>query len=456
MSKGSFAYRVLSTVIGAAALPAAAVGGQTPLRRVAVSGVVYDSLHSQPLKNAFISIRGKSLNTTTDLNGRFHFDSVPPGDYVFTAQHESLDSLGFSGFSSHATAVDGTHDVTISIPSFETLWRTACGGARPAPEAGFVYGTVRDAVSRRAVPDAYVYLTWSEAKIDKTTQGVQQRLWRGDTRSDSTGHYSICGVTTGFWLRVSAGVGARASGWIDLPPQDNRLERRDLFIGSTIDTSHAMRGTIVGLVTAGEGQPVADADVTLDDSAHVRTTDDGRFVLRNVLIGTRQVEVRLIGMSPAVSVVDVRPGDTSAVAVPMRKVTTLDIVRVMASEKARMFSRELDERRKAGFGIYIDAADIQWRHEFATVFTELPNLHVEATGNLFKVSTSDARGGKCYPDVWIDAMQSSQEGLTLIDPKTTVAVEVYNHSELVPTKFAQGGIKPLCGVILVWTTFAFK
>src|SRR5215218_8489198 len=79
---------LLLILVGGLALaqPSAGQRGTVPVR-----GVVFDSLRGTPLGNAFVTITGNSRVITTDSRGRFSFDSVLPGAYVFTAQHAVLD-----------------------------------------------------------------------------------------------------------------------------------------------------------------------------------------------------------------------------------------------------------------------------------------------------------------------------------------------------------------------------
>jgi len=77
-------------------LVAAHAGAQA---RASVNGIVYDSLASAPLSGALVAIVGTSRSTISDDKGRFRFDSLAPNTYTFTAQHDAIDSAGFSGLS---------------------------------------------------------------------------------------------------------------------------------------------------------------------------------------------------------------------------------------------------------------------------------------------------------------------------------------------------------------------
>src|SRR2546422_650293 len=47
-----------------------------------ISGVVVNTWDGTPLPNVIVSVRGTTLATQTDANGRFELKNVPPGDQV--------------------------------------------------------------------------------------------------------------------------------------------------------------------------------------------------------------------------------------------------------------------------------------------------------------------------------------------------------------------------------------
>src|SRR5262245_10785539 len=112
--------RPLVGVVWALCLVATAYG-----QGVTVRGVAYDSLHSRPLGGAFVAIGAKT--TTADAEGRFAIADVPPGNHRLTAQHDAIDLLGISAIGSQIRVSDGRDLVTVSLPSFKTMWRQVCG-----------------------------------------------------------------------------------------------------------------------------------------------------------------------------------------------------------------------------------------------------------------------------------------------------------------------------------------
>jgi hypothetical protein len=421
---------------------------------VTVRGLAYDSLRRTPLRDAFISILGRSRNTTTDSRGRFHFDSVEPGSYTFAIQHAIIDSIGFPGLTARAKVSDGRDEVVVAVPSYETLWRRACGG-KPPRDSGFVYGSIRDAETRAVVPHANIYVSWLDLLIDKRKRNVTQRDWQGRTRSDSTGTYTLCGVPMDVVLRVQATHDSAASGVVDLQPRELRVERLDLLIGPVLSTDSTRVGTIVGMISDVSGAPFADARVGVEGVRETRTGQDGRFTLPSIPAGSRQLSVMYVGMEPMQSVVHVVAHDTAVVALTFGKVTLLEMMRTTAANGARIFAAEFEQRRKAGFGYTRDSLTIIKYPDFVNVLREVPGLNTRYGAGILSITVPNGEGGFCAPDVKIDGAPAAFGHLIDLFPKEVAALEVYPRAGTVPTRFAPSGIKPLCGMILVWTKYGF-
>jgi hypothetical protein len=420
-------------------------------RVVTVHGVAYDSLRGQPIKDAVVLVLGEARSTTTDARGRFRLDSVTPGVRTITMQHASLDSLGLPGISRRTMITEQRSDVLLAVPSFATLWRAACGSKPPA-DTGFVYGTIRDVVTGARIPDATVVLSWVVTTVDKK-RGARQRRVTGETRTNAQGSYAVCGVPAAMWVHVEARSGDE-TGSIDIPPGELRMQRRDLFLGNPVDT--AARGAISGVLTDAEGFGYSEARIVLDDSAETRSAGDGRFTFGDVRAGTRKLEIFSIGMMPIVTSVDVFPHDSATVALQLRRVTTLDVVRVIApSNRARRIAEGIEERRRSGFGYTMDMTELAAHTTFATVLAEMPGTRLESREGRFNAYVGDGRGGQCIPEVWIDGHHMAMSTLAMIRPKDVTAIELYSRAATVPMQYRLMEQRMLCGAILVWTNWAF-
>ena len=435
------------------ALAALSASGSAQDRVVTVRGVAYDSVRGMPLDGAVISMAGDARTVRADRRGRFEFDSVAPGAHTFSAQHAALDSLGFTGITARTTVTDGRTEIRIAGPSFSTLWRSVCGTSRIPKDSGFVYGTVRDGTTQALVPNATVELTWLDLRVDRTHH-ISQSRYHGQTSTDSTGGYYICGVPTETGTRIRAATQSATSGLIDLASGSIRVQRRDLTLGAVGDSGSMQVGIVAGLVADSAGRPIPDARVIADGAGELRTAANGRFVVNAVPVGTRQVEVLAIGMSPVVTVVDVSPTDTATVLATMRRITTLDVVRVTASAQIRRLVRDLDERRAAGFGNVKDSTEIANHGTLFSVMFEFPGVQVERknTAGDFIVTMAGTGANRCVANVIIDGQKSDFDQLNYLRPTDIAAIEVYPRRMQLPMQFIRFDD---CGAIVVWTKWAF-
>jgi hypothetical protein len=424
---------------------------------MAVRGVAYDSIRRQPLRDAFVSILGSGAgarNTTTDSHGRFQFDSVPPGDYTFAVQHAELDSLGLSGVSRKATVASESDEVRLGVPSFGTLWRIECGGRVPK-DSGFVFGTVRDAATKRPLAHARVEVTWIELGLK--SGHVTGRRWRAEGLADDLGNYSVCDVPT--WevvsIRAAGTTDSVSSGEIELTPRGGRIERRDLLVGPT-DSVASRVGIVSGIVTNVNGEPFGAARVSMPGLREVRTDAEGRFVLRDVPTGTQQIEVLSVGVAPVSQTVDVLPRDTARVALRFGRPIVLTGMRVTAKPGVQVMSQEFDARRKNGTGYMLDSTAIGRYPDFINVFNDVPGIRMSRRlGSVF-LSTMGDKGHACSPTILMDGIETSANALSDLQSHEVAAIEVYAHALMVPAELLPPGRSVDCGMVVVWTKYTFR
>ncbi|MGH7619385.1 MAG: carboxypeptidase regulatory-like domain-containing protein [Gemmatimonadaceae bacterium] len=440
----------LCPLLFAGALAVSHASAQHPTR--AVRGVVFDSLRGTPLRNAFVTMPGRPQPTETDARGRFSFDNVAPGTYTITAQHPLLDSIGLSGLMTRANVSEASGDIELAIPSFETIWKATCAGRAPR-DSGIVFGTIRRATTGAAVSGATLELAWTDLVL--SAPRVVQRTWHVDTRSNERGSFAVCGVPMKLRLRVAAHDDSSASGGVDLTPSDIRVRRRDLLVGPA-KISTATAGTIAGTVLDADGHLEAAARVRTDGSPEVRTDADGRFTLAGVPAGTRELEVLSLGRVPVLSTVDVRPHDTSLVVVRLQKLVTLSAIRTSAARGNRVFAAEFDARRRSGFGYMKDSAQLAKYSQLMNVFRDIPGLDVQYRTSNLLITVPDGVGGRCQPMVIIDGIEAAFNHLIDLLPSEVGGLEVYTRAAHIPPRFVPTGIQPQCGMILVWTKYAFR
>lgn len=425
---------------------------------VTVRGVAYDSLHARPLKGAFISIDGQSRSTVSNDEGAFAFDGLAPGRYVFAMQHDALDSLGLSGVTARVNVTDGRETVVLAVPSFPRLWSTMCG-ARPVPrDSGFVYGTIRDARSGKPVADASVDVTWTDLarSVQNGVPSVNQRRWRTLGRSDAAGDFAVCGLPRDEIVRIRALSDSSATDLIDLPTNGSRVQRRDLLLAAEKDS--LSRGVVAGFLSDSNGRPLASVRVTVEGVPEARSGINGRFVLPGVPGGTRQVEFTAIGMMPVTTIADVRSGDTVRIAAMMRKVTTLDVVKVTGTAIQQRRLLALEERKRSGFGYQLDSTKISRNATMASIFAGMPGVDVarRGSGSRFNILLPGRMAGKCAAYIVLDGVpRYDQEDLGFLRAADIASIEVFPRvysvpSELMPPRDIN------CGVVAIWTKEAFR
>lgn len=421
---------------------------------VTVRGIAYDSVRGAPIRNAVVMVVGMAASATTDDRGRFSIGGVAPGARTFVLHHASLDSIGFHGLARRRTVESDGQEVTLAVPSLRTLWAVTCGGAPPA-DSGFIYGTIRHVATREPIPGARVRVSWIVTTYERS-RGITQRSVRGEAVTDAGGNYVACGVPVSHWVKVSAEA-RRSSAEVDVPPAEVRIVRRDLWIGPGLRDDSSSRGTILGHLVDENGVPYSEARVVLDDSTEVRSGGDGNFAFRDIRAGTRQLEIMSIGMAPIVSTVDVQVGDSASVRFTIRRVTTLDVVQVTASNRARRVAEGIEERRRRGLGMQMDMAQLQGYASFRSVLNDFPGVRVQQKGaGDYAVLVSDGRGGQCTPEVWIDGARQAVASLTMINPRNVTAVEYYARGNMVPMEFRRTELFMTCGAVLVWTNWALS
>lgn len=232
----------------------------------------------------------------------------------------------------------------------------------------------------------------------------------------------------------------------------------------------AYRYRVLGAYDEQTGEPIEGVEV-LDvlNGNSALTTTTGTVSLVFLPDGGSLVRVRKLGYGVQTFTVPISPLDTAPLTVVMARAQTLAKVVVKDSMTQHLSPnlRAFEERRKAGFGHFIDEAEMRksdGRTMANVLISHLPGLMVApaALGAEYIVSTrkmcrglalAQCRVPNCYPTVLVDGVPANL-GLSAnappdwskISPTEYAAVEFYQGAET-PAEFGNNE----CGVLLLWS-----
>lgn len=225
-------------------------------------------------------------------------------------------------------------------------------------------------------------------------------------------------------------------------------------------------GAIDGIVSDTNLTPIQAAFVSiLGTKIRVGTGPNGRFRIVNVPAGQYLVIVKRVGYRPTSGVVDVAASDTLRLAYTLDRIPeSLDPI--IVTEKApSVRMQEFAQRRKLGFGQFMDAAEIEKHNsvyptELLRQFTSV-NVSPSNTSAITQYYALSVREGgslslgACPMSIVLDQVPlPTPFNLDLLPPPKDIAgIEVYSGSATIPLQFS--GYNRGCGVILVWTKVGY-
>ncbi len=447
-----------------------------------VTGSVIDSIHGGgPLAKAIVKVNDTKLQATTDENGHFQIDSIPPGEHSLSLIHPLLDTLGVA-INTRAVAFQAgnTLAVELAIPSAQTVLEMSCPAAwrRRGPSA--LVGKVLDADNDTPLVGAKVSLTWVELSL--TTLRKEPRVRTQPVGPDGT--YRICGLPGGVDGTVQAEFNGRKTAEVHVVMDEtNPLGFQSLRIGTTVvedapaadttgkrtvvaagDTARRLRGParLTGKVINAAGAPVANARVDVSGTgAAALSREDGTFGFTDLPSGTQALVVRQLGFEPVEMAVELSGKAPRQVTVTMSKpARVLDPVAVVASgSKDGLDQVGFGDRKKTGFGYFMGPEEIQNRQatRMTDLFRTVPSLRVVPSGMDYVVeSNRDATGG-CVNYVVDGAPYKSLfagDVDRLMPPGDVAAIEVYTGSST-PAQFQTPGSSS-CTTIVMWSKFKVR
>jgi hypothetical protein len=443
-----------------------------------VIGTVYDSVGKRALANATVRIvrtddPSVGRTATSDIYGRFRVDSLPVGTWIASFVHPVLDSLRLEpGVARIDITEPGDVDLPLTIPSPRTLVGFSCR-ARLAADAGAMVGDVRRADDDAPLIGASVFVEWPEWVLQQRRMVTDMR--RITARTDSTGHFTLCGVPTGSSLRTFAWSGADTSGAIEVAVPEHGYALQDFAIGAVervsirldsvtgpaaMTTVRRGRATVRGAVQTLDGRPLANAAVrVLGSGSQVRSNASGLFTIVDAAPGTQSVEARAIGYAPLRLPLRLRDGEVTPATLRLAvQRVQLDTVRVTAGKTLRPEVLAIERRMRTGIGTILDANAIRERSTLfvSDALRRINGVSVVGAGYGQKIfMRSPFNGAECLANIVIDGLpaRAASSGDFVLDDfvsrENVAAVEVYARSNLAPPEFQTG--TGGCGVVAIWT-----
>lgn len=424
----------------------------------AIAGVVDDSIRRGSLAGATVAIIGSNQRTTTDRDGFFRLDSVPPGEAQLAVLHPLLDSLSIVVTSQKFPITAGKlEEIAISTPLLSRLRERLCPPGRVTVGLAMLTGRVDGADDDKPIANAAVSLVYTEPGIGTAAQRVRT------TRSRDDGQYVICGLPETLIGTVQAAVGVVASSEIPVTLKAEYLATASFLIGGPPSKDSTVRGSAVltGRVTDVAGAPIAQAQVAVEGGNAIAVTNaDGTFALRGLPSGTTSAVVRKIGYTPALRTVHLRAREPQRLsAVLAAGVRTLAAVTITGKMDAALKQIGFNERRnigsRSGFMLPEEIERRQAR-QFTDLARMLPGFRVSSVGlgAMIEGTRSGGGGGNsgCV-NVFVDRVafeQMSPGDLDSAFPINTIgALESYASAVDTPAEFRMPG--RACATIVAWT-----
>jgi Carboxypeptidase regulatory-like domain len=410
-----------------------------------VRGIVFDSLLKAPLAGLTVMADIEGATSTTDDFGAFVL--VTKGTIKrISAFGEFLDRTGIGSLSAVLTAQSNRKAIILATPSIETVRARLCPGVKfEAGREAIIFGSARSAAKNAVLLSGVrIHASW-----DPGAPGDDpDRARVVDVKTDSTGNYYLCSVPPIAPVYVIAYSQQYNSGTIAVPGDSVPLRKQDLVLGAA-----GKMGTVRGVVRDTRRQGITTAIVDIDGVEIGTGTDSqGRFVIPNVPAGSRSLMARAIGYSPVITQVDVTEDNAPSVTIELTKSVFLPGVKVTERTAVPMMKADYEERKKLGFGTFIDTAQINTLYNTRSIFQGRAGLMIEGNPPQMTLYMS-ATTGYCQPTVKIDGFTSDTQILVDYPKSNIAAVEIYTKASLAPAKYAP--IMSSCGLILIWSKGSF-
>jgi hypothetical protein len=214
------------------------------------------------------------------------------------------------------------------------------------------------------------------------------------------------------------------------------------------------KGRLTGhIVSSLAGSPIPGAAVELDSTSWKTATDSaGAFHFDSVTPGVYLLQVRAIGYEPGTWRVRLRPDqpldhafqlDPAAISLPEVG------VKGRTPQLMRRFA-DFERRRHGGMGVFLTQEQIEQAgtSNLVDILVTVRGVQQVCLQNDCLPKMVRSPPG-CYPQYFIDGIESTAYFARLTPPGDIRGVEVYRGSSEIPGEY--GGSNSACGVIAIWT-----
>ena len=227
-------------------------------------------------------------------------------------------------------------------------------------------------------------------------------------------------------------------------------------------------GTLKGVVSTTDKQPLARARISVLGTPLVAVTDtDGSFRIAALPLGSRSVEVKLLGYASTLLPVQIEADKTATLDVTLTATPVpLETVNISGDTLIVPAMQGFQERRKRGNGRFFTREEIDRMQArlFTDVLRRVPGMQLTlvsgTNNNGYTVRTGrtgeGVQGGRQCPVLfYMNGMPFPMNADAVINnfisPEEVEAVEVYTGASQIPAQFNATAYNARCGVVVIWT-----
>lgn len=434
--------------------------------RVAITGIVWDSIAGRALANASVQLVAvdpsvATQSTASDSLGRFRFSSVAQGTYVLGFFHPALDTLGIELRGRDLTVGTIDQEIIIAGPSTRTVMSGLCGDTLPSNRTTLVFGQLRDADNDSPIENGGVVASWSEPQVIGGVVSIHDRTATVAPRR--SGWFAICGLPPATSLEIRGGRDMDSTGVLPI-----RLLANDLrYLRLSVGKNGLSNARLTGRITGASGVAIAGAQVWISGTAQRALSDaGGSYVLDALPVGTHVLEVRAIGYTPQTIAIVLNPATTTLRDIVLPQAVVLPTVTTLGTKSSKNLAAFEAHQRSSAGGFFVRPTrldDYPPMQQLHSLVQGLPNVAVRYQQGewgvvMYRPGTHVSEGPRapCIPQMFLNGTKTYLTFGDLdstIDPNDLLGVEVYVRQQQIPSIYSLPPSQP-CGLIAVWTRSA--